>query len=348
MTREEFVAQLERGTVQTAGLPVTSSILRWTADQLKRGEPPWWKLMAKAWEKRPFVAWAEAWGLYLSALHFEALSDADSPLVPYFPSCGGTAEADPASGLARFFAAPPPTFFDHLRARHRRSYIAARAALWVSPAMLYFQRKRGLSFYLVEANAGAGLNIAADLVTKQKGFDSELIAARIGLDPAPLDLTDLIERRWLTAGIWPDNVTAIAELDNAVEIVQKRTLKESMFLQLAPCPADKAAAFVAKNVPAGDQDVGLLFFNTATTGRMTDPEYADYTTAMTDVLKSWGDRGLWVEVENVRGETFSTTYQLRAHRFLDGSLRSCVMASFDVGSAKHVYNDAAAVFLDVK
>ncbi|PIR19152.1 MAG: hypothetical protein COV48_03540, partial [Elusimicrobia bacterium CG11_big_fil_rev_8_21_14_0_20_64_6] len=93
MTKEEFVSQLERGALEAAALPVTSSILRWTADQLKRGEPAWWKPIAKAWEKRTFVAWSEAWSLYIACLHFEALSDADCELVPYFPSCGGTPEA---------------------------------------------------------------------------------------------------------------------------------------------------------------------------------------------------------------------------------------------------------------
>ncbi|MEK7381825.1 MAG: hypothetical protein AAB262_00900, partial [Elusimicrobiota bacterium] len=86
MTKDEFVSQLEHGAAQLAGLPVSAFVLRWTAEALKRGEPPWWKSMAKAWEKRSFVAWSEAWSLYLSALHFEALSDAECPLVSYFPS----------------------------------------------------------------------------------------------------------------------------------------------------------------------------------------------------------------------------------------------------------------------
>lgn len=347
MTKEEFVAQLERGAVQAAALPVSSAILRWTADQLKRGEPPWWKHALKAWEKRKFVAWHEAWSLYLTAVHFEALNDADCPLVPYFPSCGGTAEADPSSGLNKFLAAPPPSFFANLRDRQRRSYIEPRATLWQTPAALFFH-KRGLPYYLVETNAGAGLNMASDLISKPKGFDSELISARVGLDAQPLDVSDIAGRRWLTAGIWPDNVQAIVQLDNAIDAVQKRQQKDPSFLQLVPCPVEKSAAFIAKNIPADDPDVGLLLFNTATTGRMTDQEYATYAAGMATVLKAWGDRGLWVELENVRGETFSTTYQLRLHRVVEGTLRSFVMASFDLDSAKHAYSDATPAFLGVK
>ncbi len=344
MTREEFVAQLERGAVQASALPVTSALLRWTADQLKRGEPPWWRVLAKAWEKRRFTAWSEAWSLYLAALHFEALNDAECPLVPFFPSCGGTAEADPGPGLARFLNGTTPTFFENLRDRQRRSYVATRSTLWIPPAMLFFQ-SRGLPFYAVEANSGAGLNLAADAVVKQKGFDSDLVAARIALDAQPLDVGDLAQRRWLTAGIWPDDARGIVQLDAAVDAVQERMKKDPSFLQWVACPAQKAPAFIAKNIPTDDPDVGVLVFNTATTGRMSDPEYAAYAQSMAKTLAAWGDRGLWVEVENVRGETFSTTYQLRLHRVVAGALKSFVMASFDVESAKHAYSEAAPVFL---
>lgn len=326
---------------------MTSAVLRWTAEQLKRGDPPWWKAIAKAWDKRAFVAWSEAWSLYLTALHFEALNDAECPLVPFFPSCGGTAEADPSTALARFLADPGPSFFENLRGRHRRTFVAARSVLWMSPAMLFFQR-RGLPYYLVETNAGAGLNLTADVFAKQKSFDSGLVAARVGLDPQPLDLADIAHRRWLTAGLWPDDVGGIAQLDKAIDGAQKRSKDEAAFLQLASCPPEKAAAFVAKNIPTDDPDVGLLLFNMGTTVRMTDAEYGSYFAAVGSMLKAWGDRGLWVEVENVRGETYSTTYQIRAHRIVDGALRSFVMASFDLETAKHVYSEASPAFLAVK
>ena len=344
MTKEEFVSQLERGALQAGALPVTSSILRWTADQLKRGDPAWWKPIAKAWEKRSFVAWTEAWSLYLTCLHFEALSDAECPLVPYFPSCGGTAEADPSVALARFLADPPPTFFEHLKSGQRRTYIAGRAIMWTAPAMLFFQR-RDLPFYLVEVNAGAGINLAADLVTPVPTFDSALVSARVGLEARPLQAEDIADRRWLTAGIWPDNLPAITELDAALDKIAARTRDEAAFLQLAPCPAEKAAAFVTKNIPSDDPEVGLLIFNMGTTVRMTDADYAAYTASMAAMLKGWGERALWVEVETVRGETYSMTTQLRVHRFLGGQLRSLVMASVDYEHSTHQYSEAADPFL---
>lgn len=344
MTKEEFVSQLEHGAAQLSGLPVSAAILGWTAAALKRGEPAWWKPLAAAWQKRTFVAWSEAWSLYLTALHFEALNDAESPLVPYFPSCGGTAEAEPGPGLTKFLAAPPPSFFENLAQRHRRTYVAARAAMWLSPAMLFFQR-RGMPYYVAEVNSGAGLNLAPDVVAKQKGFDSELVAARIGLDPQPLDVTDIVSRRWLTAGIFPDDIQAIAQLDSAIDAIARRSRDEVNFIQLAPCEPAKAPAFVTKNVPSDDPEVGLLFFNMGTTVRMTDAQYAAYAAAISAMLKPWGDRGLWVEMENVRGETYSTTYQLRAGRLVEGQMRGMIMATVDLAASKYAVSEAAEVFL---
>ena len=344
MTKDEFVAQLEHGALQAGALPVTSAILRWTADQLKRGDPAWWKPIAKAWEKRAFVAWSEAWSLYLTCLHFEALSDADCQLVPYFPSCGGTAEADPSVALARFLAAPPPSFFEHLKSGHRRTYIGGRAVMWTAPAMLFFQR-RDLPYYLVEVNSGAGVNLAADVVHPMKGFDSALVSARVGLDYRPLQTEDIVDRRWLTAAIWPDNLEAIAELDGALDKIALRTRSEAAFLQLAACPPEKAAAFVTKNIPTDDPEVGLLIFNMGTTVRMSDADYASYSASMAAMLKGWGERALWVEAESVRGETYSATTQLRVHRILGGQLRSLVMASVDLDKATHQYSEASAAFL---
>jgi hypothetical protein len=187
-----------------------------------------------------------------------------------------------------------------------------------------------------------------DAVTRVKGFDSSLIAARIGLDPDPLDLADLSQRRWLTAGVWPDYIQGIQELDNAIDAVQKRTATENAFLQLAPCAPEKAPAFIAKNVPGDDADVGLLVLNMGTTSRMTDAEYASYAAAMAATLKPWGDRGLWVEAEHVRGETFSSTLQVRAHRFRGGAPVSAVLASIDFDSKTQQFDPAAAAdFLSV-
>ncbi|MCX5795711.1 MAG: DUF2332 family protein [Elusimicrobia bacterium] len=346
ITKEQFLAQLERATLVTMKLPVTGAMVRHLAEAVKR-DPPWLAKVLKAWEKRNFVAWTEDWQLFLSAVHYEALSDEDCPLVRYFPSCGGTPEADPAPALDRFLAAAPDSFYHRLRLGHRRSYVAARTGLWKVPALLFFQRFRKLPYYLVEVNAGAGLDLCADMVRPEKNFASDLVAARIGLDPEPLLLSDISHRRWLTAAVPPDNMRAIEEMDQAADVVLDLVSRDASFLQLVACPAEHAPRFIAKNIPP-DEDVGLLVFNMATTGRMNDEDYAAYRAGMAETLKPWGDRGLWAEVESVRGELYSTTFQLRINRCRDGMLQQHIATSIDFAASQVSFNtEETAKFLVV-
>jgi hypothetical protein len=343
VTKAEFLAQLDRASMTLGGLPVSSAMTAYLAADLRKGDPPWWKGVSKAWEGRSFVFWSEAWTQLLTAIHFEALNDAENPLVPYFPSCGGTDEADPAPGLARFLADPGKTFFENLRDRHRRSYVPARAPLWIAPAAMFFQL-RDMPFYLVETNAGAGLNLAADLLSHPKGFDASLIAARIGLDPKPIVLEDIVDRRWLTAGVLPDNIPGIQAVDQAAAALMERCRREPNFVQLVECKPEIAPKFLDKNVPA-EADVGLMVLNMGTTVRMTDPEYEAYAGQLAQTFAAWGDRALWVEIENVRGEMYSTTYQVRAGRMLDGAFQRQVMASIDLEAGRVDYLKEAEAFL---
>ncbi|MFA6003667.1 MAG: DUF2332 family protein [Elusimicrobiota bacterium] len=346
MTKELFFSQLERAALVTHNQPVTGAIVRYLAAELKKGDPHWWAKTCKAWEKRSFTAWTEAWGLFLTCLHYEALSDAANPMVRYFPSCGGTPEADPAPAVAAFLADPPDSFFERLRAGHRRSYVAERAALWLVPAMFYFHRRK-LPYYLVEVNSGAGLNLAADVISPQPGFDSSLVAARIGLDPEPLLLGDINQRRWLTAAIPPENMDAIAKMDQAADLVLGRMSQDPAFVQLAPCAPAAAPKFIGKNIPV-DEDVGLCVVNMGTTSRMTDAEYAAYKSGIEFLFKPWGERALWAEVENVRGELYSTTFQLRIHRLKDAGFPNFVAASVDFSAGNvHCDLEGAAEFLQV-
>ncbi|MBI4676881.1 MAG: DUF2332 family protein [Elusimicrobia bacterium] len=331
MLKNDFIGQLDRGASVTT--PLAAAILGHLSKELKKGDPPWWREAAKAWEKRKFVAWNEAWTLFLTCLHFEALNSAESPLQPYFPSCGGTDEADPSVGLAKFLADPPKSFYENLREGRRRAFVPVRSVFWTAPAALFFPRRR-LPFYLVEIEAGAGLNLVADLLYPVKTWDASFVSARIGLDVKPLDMHDIYHRRWLTAGLLPDNLKSIVEMDKAADAVAQIRKEDPSFLQIVPCPSEKAARFIAKNIPADDPEVGLLFMNMGVTCRMTDEEYKAFSKSIAEALAPWGDRGLWVEVEQVRGEFYSTTHQLRVHRVVDGGLRAAVLTSIDIEAGK--------------
>jgi hypothetical protein len=340
LSKADFIVQLDRGAASLGeARPVTAALLRHLAESLRRGEPDWWKRAQKSWESRTFAHWTEAWTLLLTAVHADVLSDADSPLAPYFPSCGGTAEADPSTVFERYLKDLPREFFEQLRRGHRRTFVPTRAAVWIPPASSYFQR-RGLPYYLVEINSGGGLNLAADLYSSllpPKVFAADLIAARIGLEPQPLQLEDIEHRRWLTASHFPDSVIEIRGLDHVIDLVAKRMREEAAFIQLAPCDTEMAPAFIAKNIPSDDDDVGLFVFNMATTSRMTDAQYQAFYADMAEMLKPWGNRGLWLEVENVRGEMYSTTFQGVLHRpdpAAPTGLRSFVMVRYDLGTGQ--------------
>jgi hypothetical protein len=330
LTRGEFASQLERASQRVASYPVTAAMLRALSEVLKQSEPAWWLKTAKAWERRRFTAWHEAWGLFLTAVHYEALKDPENPLVPYFPSCGGTPEADPGRALMRFLNEADSSFYARLEKGHRRNYVPARAGWWIIPSFAFFH-SRGMPFYLIETDAGAGLNLAADLNVKLKGYDPSLIAARIGLDPDPLDLQDIEHRRWLTGGLYPDAVESIQAMDAAADLLIARQKKEAAFVQLAPCAAELAPAFIRKNVPV-DQECGLLLLNMAATGRLNDLQYQAYCAEVARLMQDWGGRALWLEVETVRGELFSTTYQFRMQRLVEGQLKTHIASSIDFAS----------------
>ncbi len=46
-----------------------------------------------------------------------------------------------------------------------------------------------------------------------------VIAARAGMDLHPIDAADPVERRWLRALVWPENVRQAAQLTAALELV---------------------------------------------------------------------------------------------------------------------------------
>ncbi|MBI5631064.1 MAG: DUF2332 family protein [Elusimicrobia bacterium] len=318
MTKEEFAAQCEQAAAVAKDLPLSSTVLAYLAAELKKGDPLWWRETAKAWRNRNFATWTEAWSLLLAAIHFEALNSEDSPFTECFPSCGGAA-SDPRPALAEFLAKPPASFFENLRTAERRVYSALRAGQWLVPAQKFFQ-ERALPFYIVEVNAGAGLNLASDIITPQEGFDSTMIQARIGLDPNPLSLDNISHRRWLTAAHWPDHMPAIEELDQAIAIAGAKLQEEQDFIQLEACPPELAPKFIAKNIPA-EEGLGLLVLNIGVISRMTDKVFSAYTKDMSDMLQPWGNRGLWVEVENSRASYNLAKYQILLGRILEGNLK---------------------------
>ena len=82
------------------------------------------------------------------------------------------------------------------------------------------------------------------------------------------------------------------------------------------------------------------------TVRMTNEEYKAFHGAMAKMLKPWGERGLWLEVERQRGDPYSTKYQAVLHKPSGAGFDDFVMLRFDAATRDLAFDvDAADRFL---
>lgn len=190
--------------------------------------------------------------LLLAAVHFLILDGSRHPLRDYFPSAGGARAVD--AELSACFAA-----FRDAHAGELRALIAARttqtneagrcAVLW--PVLQHVARALGRSeLALLDFGCSAGLNLGVDRYRYDYGARSggaeaargtpEIecrlvgagalpepvtpplrIAARLGLDVAPIAVQDPDAVRWLRACVWPHDRARALRFDAAVALAQR-------------------------------------------------------------------------------------------------------------------------------
>lgn len=177
--------------------------------------------------------------LLLAALHDLVLRHPDVELAAWYPSVGGSADhdGDLQRALHRTVDAHTPELLDVLRHRRVQTNEVNRCVAWrMALQLLCGHDERPL--HLVELGASAGLNLGLDryridvhgvdaalalgpgdaavrLSTRLRGGDwpglrvaaaapLPPVAARVGVDAAPLDPADPDDARWLTACVWPE------------------------------------------------------------------------------------------------------------------------------------------------
>jgi len=189
----------------------------------------------------------------LAAVHLLLLKGEQHPLGAYFPSCGGTRKAnegDPYSVFCDFVAQYRAALIPILTTRVTNTNDVGRSAL-IYPALDIIARETeqplslveigpsaglNLNWYRygyhyinevgeppIERNLGAGLILASQLKgAKRPSLSAELpaVAAAIGLELNPVDLTSAEERLWLRALIWPERLDRMARFDAALEIAR--------------------------------------------------------------------------------------------------------------------------------
>src|SRR6185436_6377455 len=191
--------------------------------------------------------------LLLAAVHDRVLAGVPHALREYFPSVGGSRapDADLAATFDLFVGAQRDALRTALAMRHTQTNEIGRCAvLW--PVLCALAQRRGRArIALFDFGCSAGLNLGVDdyrydygaFTLGAAGADVPVIAchvvgdtgalqrlvtqapqivARIGVDPAAVDVRDDAQVRWLRACIWPYDRTRLARLDGAVELARRR------------------------------------------------------------------------------------------------------------------------------
>ncbi len=180
--------------------------------------------------------------LLFAAVHDVLLSGADDPLAEHYPSVGGTRPVD--AGTTERFAVFVQQFADpidqRIRTRATQTNEPGRAAglrpalAWVAGpdrplALVELGGSAGLLLHLdryryrfgdVEVGpADARVRIEPQLRgTRPEQLEFGRVAARTGIDRAPLSPAAPDDARWLQACVWPEDLPRMRRLADALEV----------------------------------------------------------------------------------------------------------------------------------
>jgi hypothetical protein len=187
--------------------------------------------------------------LLLAALHARVLASGAPTLSPYYASAGGTRAPDPGLGAALDAALDDER--DALAAlvatrSTQTNEIGRCAVLWPALTALASWHRRS-DIALLDFGCSAGLNLgvdryAYDYGAVSLGSDSPAamriacrriggaplpsptaaprIVQRLGIDPAPVDVSDDAQVAWLQACLWPGDRERAARLARAVALAR--------------------------------------------------------------------------------------------------------------------------------
>jgi len=178
----------------------------------------------------------------LGAVHYLLLSGLEHPLAAVY---AGTSDADAGALFIDVCLRERDRILELLTTRHTNTNEVGRSAI-LGPALTYVAGEFGQPLGLVDVGCSAGLNllcdqygldygaagttgpadaavrIACDVVGGAPPIASSLppIAARIGLDRDPVDVTDPDAARWQLALVWPDT-GRLPRTRRAIEAAQR-------------------------------------------------------------------------------------------------------------------------------
>lgn len=183
--------------------------------------------------------------LLLASVHSLVLDEPDSELARYYPNIAGPAvePGDPFPAFERLCASRRDQLEDLLATRQTQTNEVGRTALFL-PCFGLLADEAG-SIAHVDVGSSAGLNLLIphyDFVYEPGGelrtgasvtitcgtrgpvpipTRRPVVSAAIGIDPAPIDVTDADQRLWLEACVWPDQVERFDRLTGAIELARE-------------------------------------------------------------------------------------------------------------------------------
>jgi hypothetical protein len=242
----ERTAQLLRmqgAACREMGSPLYGDLLAHAADDLLAGGPVA-RVLAGHLDARPASVLALR---MLGGAHALALSGQAPELAAWYPSAGGTTDAEPGSprawsALRHTFAEQRDTIREWLSWPPQTNEVGRAAAL--IGGLLYLSARASLPFRLVEVGASAGLNLRADRyfvpgdsgtygdpaspVVLSHGWQGTApphapveVISRVGGDIAPVDAASPEGRLRLTAYVWPDQAERLARLRGALAVAER-------------------------------------------------------------------------------------------------------------------------------
>lgn len=182
--------------------------------------------------------------MLFAAVHHLLLADPDAALARFYPNLGGSADGDPVPAFLAYCADHEDAIRQLIATRLPQTNEVGRSA----PLLAGLSQLEPGPLGLLDVGASAGLNLRLDGYAYTDGHGQVLgssdviidcattgarpgasgphgladglpvLASRLGLDAAPVDLTDPASARWLEACVWPDQADRFERLRRAIAL----------------------------------------------------------------------------------------------------------------------------------
>jgi hypothetical protein len=186
--------------------------------------------------------------LLFGAVHYLLLGGAQHPLAEYYPSVGGRRPPDRAyPEFADFCRQFEPQIVDLVATQRVQTNEVGRCGLLLPAFALAWEHVDRQPLSLIEVGASAGLNLlfdhyryeyadghvcgphsAARIRTELRGEVAcplpevmPRLTGRVGIDVAPVDVTDADSIRWVESLIWADQLHRIELFRHAVALARE-------------------------------------------------------------------------------------------------------------------------------